>query len=698
MRTRLSTLLPVIAAAVTLGAQQPPGEQQPTFRTGANYVRVDMYATLDGQPVTDLRADEVQILEDDVAQTIEAFEHVQVRPAGSQEARVEPNGVDDSRRMAQDARARVFVIFLDTYHTTAEGSVTMRLPLGRFLDRVLGPDDLVAVMTPESSARDITFSRKTTIISEMMQNEWWGRRRRLADDDPKELLYDACGSRLGMPLWAVEEMKARRREKLTLDALEDLIVHLGGVREERKAVLTVTEGWVLYQPDRSLADASPAAAAPPAFRPPVAPPAERGQVSDPMQIECEADRIALAAVDHDFYLRRLTEEANRGNVTFYPVFARGLVAFDSDIGADPPTPAKDDAALRADPLLRPIDDSSRLRRRQESLRFLADNTDGSAVINTNNIDGALKRITDDLSSYYLLGYYSTNTQLDGRFRSIAVRVTRPGVRVRTRRGYRGRTAEDVLSTAPSAADRPESAAITTALNAVASVDTRSPFRIRASSWTRPAADGGPVGNFWIVGELDYRTRRELAWTAGAQAQVVVVASDGRQVESRTVGVRAGDGAFDIRVPESGTLPAGEYAVRVRLQPDGDASLALTDLARVVVGTAAAPFGEAVLWRRGRSTGPRFLRTADPRFQRSDRIRLELPAPAAGGDSPVTARMLDRAGSPLSIPLQVAQRPESSGDMAWVVVEAALAPLAPGDYAIEVAQGDARQVTAFRVVP
>jgi hypothetical protein len=180
--------------------------------------------------------------------------------------------------------------------------------------------------------------------------------------------------------------------------------------------------------------------------------------------------------------------------------------------------------------------------------------------------------------------------------------------------------------------------------------------------------------------------------------VVVVAADGRQVESRTVNVRAGDGAFDVRVPESGTLLAGEYAVRVRLQPDGDPGLALTDLARVIVDSTTTPFGDAILWRRGRSTGPRFLRTADPRFQRSDRLRLELPAPAAATAGEITARMLDRAGSPLSIPLQITVRAEPGGEMSWIVVDAALAPMAPGDYAVEVSRGDDRQVTAFRVVP
>lgn len=683
------TFLFVAATVAAMTAQAPPpaggGSQQPTFRSAANYIRVDMYATHDGQAIEDLRQDEVELLEDGVAQKVEAFEHVKVRPAGSQESRVEPNSVLESRQMAADARARVFVVFLDTYHTQIEGSANMRLPLVRFLDRVLGPDDLVAVMTPEMAASDITFGRKTTVISNIMQNQWtWGRRGRLNDRDPKDDLYESCyGIQTpGQTRGVAAEMKDRRREKLTLDALEDLVVHLAGLREERKAVLTVSEGWVLYRENKSLA-ASPdnKGGVQPGdvfLRRPRQQPDDRGNVQGTNRIECETDRLALALLDNTLRLRELTEEANRGNVTFYPVYARGLAPFDAPIGPDrPPTPREDAANLGS---------------RQDSLRFVADNTDGTSVINTNNIDGALRRIVDDLSSYYLLGYYSTNTKLDGRFRSITVRVKRDGVRVRARRGYRGHTAEELLSGGASAGATTAPTGLSTALNTVAGVSSKAPFRIRASSWTSPAG-----GAFWVVGELDYQTRKELAWTAGASADVVVLGADGTSIMSRTVEVASAGGGFAIRVPENGAVPVGDYAVRVRLRSDANAELSLSDTARVAVKSDGSTIGEAVLWRRGPTTGPQYLRTADPRFQRNERIRLELATSATASNA--TARLLDRAGKPLQIPVQVSVRPEGAdADFQWIVAETTLAPLAAGDYAIEVIQGEAKQVTGFRIVP
>ena len=81
-----------------------------------------------------------------------------------------------------------------------------------------------------------------------------------------------------------------------------------------------------------------------------------------------------------------------------------------------------------------------------ALRALAENTDGLAIVNTNDLLGGAKRIVDDLSSYYLLGYYSTG-KLDGRFHPITVRVKRPGVQVRARRGYLASTPRDAGKTA-----------------------------------------------------------------------------------------------------------------------------------------------------------------------------------------------------------------------------------------------------------
>src|SRR5437667_10937631 len=88
--------------ATVVGAQDQP---RPTFRTEANYVRVDVYATRDGVPLTDLRREDFEILEEKAPQTIEQFEHISVRSAGPQEPRRELNTVAASRQAAEDPGA-----------------------------------------------------------------------------------------------------------------------------------------------------------------------------------------------------------------------------------------------------------------------------------------------------------------------------------------------------------------------------------------------------------------------------------------------------------------------------------------------------------------------------------------------------------------------------------------------------------------
>jgi VWFA-related protein len=639
---RITVLGLVAVIGVAAAAQSPPATTQ----------RVDLYAIRDGGTVDDLRQDELQLLEDGVPQTIESFERVVVAPGSP--------------------RSRVFVVFVDTYHTSIEDESSARLPLVRTLDRLLDRDDLVALTTPELAAGDLAFRRKSEVLSDLMQADWaWARRGRRGAPGSKEVLYEQCfDSTRAADRARGAELKARWREETTLNALDDLVSHLATLREERKAVLTISDGWQLFTASRTLGEPDDEKSTRTDQRRRCG---DRGSVQGSpatpvMRVECEADRRRLAMVDNSVHLRDVTEAANRANVSFYAFYAPEMTV--PVEGASRAVPQIEHAAARTD-----------------SLRLLADGTDGLAVVKRAGVDEALPRIVADESSYYLVSYRSSNTKLDGRFRALSARVTRPGVRVRTRRGYRGLTTDELLN-----AKRPAAGGRSTVAGLpVASPDARRPFRIRTSSWMAP--DGG---TFWIVGELDYRTRQELEWTAGATADVMVLAADGTELLSQRLIVKAADGAFEVRVPERGAVKPGEYAVQVQLRPDANDSVVLTDTARVVMNAPRGDdLGTPIVWRRGPSTGPRHLQTADPRFSRSERIRLELATTVPGT---AAARLLDRAGQPLQVPVQVSARPDDSGQFRWIVADAVLAPLAPGQYVIEVTLGALRQTFEMTLVP
>jgi hypothetical protein len=378
---------------------------------------------------------------------------------------------------------------------------------------------------------------------------------------------------------------------------------------------------------------------------------------------CEADRYALANMDNRERMRDITGTANRANVSFYPI-----------------TP------MRTSP-------TSGGAVHLSYVRQMAEDSDGLAIVNTNNIAEPLRRVISDMSSYYLVGYESTNSTLDGRFRTIKVSVKRPNVQVRARKGYRATRAADVASSAAAKSSAPRAdEPVARALTSVIGSATPVPLRLRASAWTRGTS--GPEGFVWIVGEVDAATRREPGWSSGATAEIAVLGSNGAASERRTVTIGPGGFTFVARVPEAGTLPPDQYMVRVSLRSSGSGST-VADATTTTVPASASPLGEPLLLRRSPSTGTRYIETADQRFARNERLRVELPA--ASKDTAV-ARVVDRAGQTMKVPAQVSSRGDASGDFQWVVVDLALAPFAPGDYAVVVSLESAMQVIGFRVVP
>jgi hypothetical protein len=214
IRTRLVwsfvALIPLSLYAIQ---EQPPQEPRaPRFRGGANLVRVDAYISHDGAPVLDLKAQDFEVLEDDVPQRVEDLELIQVAPPAPQNERVEPNTVAESRAMAQEPDARVFVLFLDTWHVQVAGSYRAASPITGLLDRVIGRDDLVGIMTPDMSARNLTLARKTGTVAGMLKNNWsWGQRDQTITTDPREQEIQSCYPDANETAGVAAEMIASRR-------------------------------------------------------------------------------------------------------------------------------------------------------------------------------------------------------------------------------------------------------------------------------------------------------------------------------------------------------------------------------------------------------------------------------------------------------------------------------------------------------
>ena len=705
LRVEGSALAVVLVAAAAL-AQTPAQPPPPTFRTEANYVRVDAYPTTgDGVPVTDLTRADFEVLEGGVPQAIEQFERIVISAAGPQDTRVEPNTVRESRAMAEQSKARLFVIFLDTYHVDVAASHAIRKPLIDALDRVIGQDDLVAVMTPQMSAADITFARRTTTIEGILTRYWhWGDRDRLQLRDPEDQAYAACypnvntnglGSECKDQNGIAAEMIDRRHEKLALDAMQDLVRYLRTVREERKAILAITNGWLLYRPDERLArplrchglPTGPAVGIDPRSgrlttrEQPVMPPAAT----------CDADRTKLAQIDNDSQFRDILDEANRANASFYPVDPRGLAVFDTplvrhDVPGPPP------------PIVPPSVDRAMLSGRLNSLRTLAGATDGLAIVNSNDLAGGFRRVVSDLSSYYLLGYYSTG-KLDGRFHPITVRIKRPGVKVRARRGYlaatpaaataAGRGGSTGSGSAPAVTAEAEAhaRAISAAIGPLAGYARELPLRVQAAAGWKPGHPESAA--MWVAGELGSAATTGDAFNEGFAVTITLSTPTDQTVGSGTAAVARGARTFRVLVTPTQPLAAGDYVLRVGAR-GGAGSIPVREAVRLAVAAPPAATG-AIFIRRGPG---KEVPTADLRFRRNEQVRVEVPTASA---DPPTARLLDRNGQALAVPVTAAVRDDADG-FRWHTAQLALAPLAPADYIIELTAGSNKSIAAFRVVP
>ncbi|MGE5360977.1 MAG: VWA domain-containing protein [Bacteroidales bacterium] len=683
MRLTLSTLFAIVLAAALFA--QVPQKQQPTFRGGVNLVRVDVYPTIDGRAVGDLTRDDFEVREDGVAQRIETFERIVARELRPEAERAEPASHDEANAAAGDPRTRLFVVFFDTLHAAGyEGSddVTydqrsVGVALSAFLGKLIGADDLVGLMVPEMRAESIVFTRRPASFQQFLESGADFQRRFFSRElDDTERRYETC-----YPPKAREvgdfaaRMIARRRETLLIGALTNLVAHLNTLREGRKAVLLVSPGWTLFTPDPDLARPRHQGVIP--MAPPIG--VDKGQptLKDPSEgnapmAACERDRLMLAGIDNQVEFRAMLNEANRANVTFYPI---------------------DPGGLRV---------TSSMNRRADSLRTLATATDGLPIVDSNDFAPGLKRVADDLSSYYLLGYYSTNGKADGSFRKISVTVRRPKVAVRARRGYTAPTRDEAVEPVRTEADDdPTAAPRAQTLAALGAIRADRPVHMSAGYGWRSEGNGSPPSpRMWISADVDFQAWRRMPWSSGADISVSVLS--GEQVLATTAAEMPALSPRVLLWMTDLRLAPGSYDVRIKAQPKLGSAEELTATAHVEVpkpategGLLAAP---PLIFRRGPFTGSGFQPTADPRFRKSERLRADVPVSLAV--TAVTARLLDRKGQALPVP--VSATPREEGGYTFASAEITLAPLAQGDYLLElsaaIGERSEKKLVAFRIVP
>jgi VWFA-related protein len=437
-------------------SQQPPQQpQQPIFRVGVNFVRVDVIVTdKQGNPVPDLTQDDFEVQEDGKPQTIETFRFI--RLSGNPEPGAEvPREIrtpsDQETEVARDD-VRLFVFFLDDYHVRRSSSMVVHEPIGNFVTKQVGPMDLVAIMYPLTPVDDVQFTRNHQAVVRALER-FEGRKydyRPLNDFEEKYTYYPA----------AVVE---RIRNEVVFTALRGLVTHLGSLREGRKAVILVSEGYSNTLPPQ-LND--PIAAMPGLGNP------NRGQPRTGEASIAEDRARFFAEADMQTELRDVYNDANRNNTTIYALDPRGLTPFEFDIN--------EGVEFRTD---RQMLESS-----LDTLRVLAGETDGRHH-QPQRPEAGLKQVVRDSAASLPARLQPKGAPADGKFHGSRCGSSGLGCRCVPAKAVWAPTVEDMArATAPPKPGPPP--AVERAL-----LDRRTPRGRFIRSWSGAArGENGKTGS------------------------------------------------------------------------------------------------------------------------------------------------------------------------------------------------------------
>ena len=444
-------------------APQAPAQSQPTFRVQIEAVTQDVVVKDDkGVFIPDMKQDDFEILEDGVKQKITTMTLVaggrvtnllEAPPAAPPEGIILP-----PMKRVNDTSGRIFLFFIDDLNITFGDTLRVRNQFKKMAKELVHEGDLFGVVSsgPSSIQQDMTYDHKRL------------------DDAIEKMTGDGLTPNdiIQAPSGTNGPSEVRYRAHVAFQTMEDALTNLEKVHERRKALVWVSSGYdftpfqasrlglmdpnspflqnmgaqtqnqISAQMSKTCAD-NDATCQNPGFDP--TNPVNNPDAADQKQAEVFAD------ADLQMELAEVTRAANRANTTIYTVDPRGLVG-PGDIGEP----------------VDPMQWEEYVRKTQETMRELAEDTGGIAVVNMNDYDKAFKKIDNDTSDYYILGYYSSNPDLTNRRRKVVVNPLRKGATVTASRQ------EYVLKAPP------------------APVAPRGPLPVPASRSTAPAAPPATV--------------------------------------------------------------------------------------------------------------------------------------------------------------------------------------------------------------
>jgi VWFA-related protein len=413
-----STVL-LVALTAGLSAQTPAptsnaagaAQEKPTFKVQVDLVTSDIIVRDEkGNFIPDLKKDEFEIYEDGIKQDITSMTVVtggRVTNVMAPPPPPPPEGIIlPPSRPKNDVSGRIFLFFVDDLHLQFHNTGRVRELFKKISRELVHDGDMFGIVSsgPSSIAIDMTYdkSRLEEAIKKIAGSEL----------KPTDIINGPSG--------AEGPSEVRYRAHVAFSTVNDLLNNLNAVHNRRKALIYVSDGYDFnpFQDARlGLMDGSSPFAQNEFRRAENQQNSDGSNNTDPFtQQQKQSETFADADLARE--LGELTRQANRSNVTMYTIDPRGLVGM-GDI----------------DEQVDPQQWSEFVRKSQDSLRVIAEETGGIAIVNQNDFSKALKRIDAETSDYYVLGYYSKNPDATKRRRQVEVKVARKGASTWFRKEY-----------------------------------------------------------------------------------------------------------------------------------------------------------------------------------------------------------------------------------------------------------------------
>jgi VWFA-related protein len=376
-------------AGVAAKIGEPSGPQ--TFRARVDVVEVPVLVRdPHGQLVTDLTREDFKISDQGKPQTIETFERIiSGRSAEVWTAHESPAPGD---LPARQESGRVFLLVLDSFHVAAHRALAVRKYAREFVERQLGPHDLAAVVTVGGAGSNTELTSETARLFATVSGFNGIKLRSATVEAAEEKRQAGEGMILHSGRDPSDEERASRARSLA-DALNALASTVSGLNGRRKVLLLFSEGI-----DYNLFDATGS-------------------------VQRHGSDVSRA-------LQQAIGTLMATNVAVYAIDPRALSSAEGDRVEAPLY----EQPVRTNNLIHPGVEGE-FESSIRSLRNLTEPTGGFATVSTNDISGALSRIADETSTYYVLSYVPTDRAKPGQFRKIGVRLVRQDFRVTARKGY-----------------------------------------------------------------------------------------------------------------------------------------------------------------------------------------------------------------------------------------------------------------------